>query len=61
VPYFAEKGTYRFIMQAYAPDAGKQELLTLLIEWDGADFAIRSANGEILEPRSDTEEIHAAV
>ena len=49
LPFFTEKGTYKFVMQVSAPNAGKPEQLTLLVDWNGKDFAIRSTNGEILE------------
>jgi hypothetical protein len=50
LPFFGEKGTYKFVMQVSAPDAGKPEQLTLFIDWSGNDFAVQSADGEILEP-----------
>jgi hypothetical protein len=60
VPYFSEKGTYKFVIQVSAPAAGKPEQLTLFVDWDGDDFVIRSADNEILEPVSDeTESIEA--
>jgi len=32
------------------PALGKPEQLTLLVDWNGEDFMIHSANGETLEP-----------
>jgi hypothetical protein len=48
-PFFFEKGTYKFVMQVSAPDAGKPEQLTILVDWDEKDITIRSADGKILE------------
>jgi hypothetical protein len=50
VPYFSEKGTYKFVVQVSAPSAGKPEQLTLFVDWNGDDFVIRSTENEILEP-----------
>jgi hypothetical protein len=50
-PVCFEKGQYRFVMQVSALNA-QLDRLTLLVDWDGNDFVIRSENGQVLEPAS---------
>jgi hypothetical protein len=48
-PIFSEEGQYKFVMQISALDAEPYRL-TLLVDWDGKDFVIRSEAGQVLEP-----------
>lgn len=34
LPFFTEKGTYKFVIQVSAPDAGRPEQLTLFVDWN---------------------------
>jgi hypothetical protein len=48
IPFFWEKGTYRFMMQISAADTENPGKLTLFADWNGATLVIRS-DDQVLE------------